>query len=255
MAKRNPVSAFRPGVIRGGSRLLSLALLSLPSACASPAFPGYQIQEPPEHFLYDASSTQDLMIFPDREVMAHSAWWRMDTDDRQASIAITRFRGAATADEVEEARGRYVRALADSGGGEVTPLQFLRIDGREAWGWEEHREADGQLSSVVSRTVVLYDTMAIGLEFYSDIPEWMDPLKQKATLATFGYGRTRILWGWLILFLALAGVGLGRLGRRLAKATKSTLAPTDYELPSIPKTEDGIGVVEIDGPPGVGPEE
>jgi len=255
MATRQPVSAFKPGGIRAGSRLRFLALFSLPAACASPPFPGYQIQEPPEHFLYDASSTQDLMIFPDREVMAHSAWWRMGTDDRQASIAITRFRGAATADDVEEARERYVRAVADSGGGEVTPLQFLRIDGREAWGWEEHRQSEGQLSSVVSRTVVLYDTMAIGLEFYSDMPEWMDPLKQKATLATFAYGRTRILWGWLILFLALAGVGLGRVGKRLAKATKSTLAPTDYELPSIPNPREGIGRAEIDGPPGERPEE
>jgi len=255
MATRNPVLAITPGAIRAGSRLRFLVLLSLPAACASPPFPGYQIQEPPEDFLYDASSTQDLMIFPDREVMAHSAWWRMGTDDQQASIAITRFRGAATPDDVEAARERYVQAVAISGGGEVTPLQFLRIDGREAWGWEEHRKSGGQLSSVVSRTVVLYDTMAIGLEFYSDIPEWMDPLKQKATLATFGYGQTRILWGWVILVLALAGVGLGRMGRRMAKATRSPLAPTDYELPSIPRPEDGIEAVEIDGPPGEGPEE
>ncbi|MGW8265554.1 MAG: hypothetical protein ACWGSQ_04250, partial [Longimicrobiales bacterium] len=129
MAEKNRIPAGRHGGNPPGATALLLVLLSVPAACASPAFLGYQIQDPPEGFLYDASSTQADMVFPDREVMSHGAWWRMGTDDQYASISITRFRGAATVEDVEGARDRYESQVAQSGGGEVTQLQFHRIDG------------------------------------------------------------------------------------------------------------------------------
>ena len=62
---------------------------------------------------------------------------------------------------------------------------------------------------MVYRTVVFYDTMSIALEFYSNIEEWMDPALQKEVLLSFGYGESRILWGWLLpiaaIFVLLAG--------------------------------------------------
>ncbi|MGW8265531.1 MAG: hypothetical protein ACWGSQ_04135, partial [Longimicrobiales bacterium] len=114
-----------------------------------------------------------------------------------------------------------------------------RIDGREAWGWEEHRRPDGELSAVVSRTIVFYDTMAIALEFYSDMPEWMDASRQEAALASFAYGRPRILWGWLfILFVLVAGL-VGGFIRRVSRTADQPLAKTGYELPSIPRGDPG----------------
>ena len=237
MAEKSSIPLRRQGLNRIGSAALALVLLSVPLACVTPPFRGYQIQDPPEGFLYDANSSQAAILFPEREVIAHGAWWRLTTDDRNASIAITRFRGVATVEEVERARDRYAAAVDRSGGGEVTQLQFLRIDGREAWGWEEHRLHNGEPSAVAYRTVVLYDTMAIALEFFSDIPEWMDAPRQEAVLATFALGETRILWGWVIAILVLAGGLFGGFIRHVTKNADKPLTITEYQLPSIPRDE------------------
>jgi hypothetical protein len=215
--------------------VLGFLLLSSPVACVAPPYRGYQIQDPPEGFLYDDDSSEAQVVFPDREMLSHGAWWRMSPDDQYASIFITRFRGAAGVEDVEAARSRYESAVAQSGGGEVTQLQFLRIDGREAWGWEEHRRNRGELVAVAYRTVVLYDTMAISLEFYSEMPALMDPALQKAALASFGYGKTRVLWGWLVPLVLVGGVLVVGFFRRLAGRAAGPLADTDYELPSIPR--------------------
>jgi hypothetical protein len=241
MPEKNPIPV-RPQAGRPMATswvVLAFLFLSSPVACVAPPFLGYQIQDPPEGFLYDDDSSEAQVVFPDREILSHGAWWRMSPDDHYASIFITRFRGAATVEDVQAARDRYESAVATSGGGEVTQLQFLRIDGREAWGWEEHRRNRGELAAVAYRTVVLYDTMAISLEFYSDMPALMDPALQKAALASFGYGRTRVLWGWLALLLLLGGVLVVGFFRHLARRAAGPLAATDYELPSIPGTRDG----------------
>lgn len=235
MAEMPPPPLGRQGRNRHGSAALALLLLSIPLACASPSFRGYQIQDPPEGFLFDASSTQATILFPDREVMSHGAWWRMSTDDRSSSISITRFRGAATVEDVEVARNRFAAALADTDGGEVTQLQFLRIDGREAWGWEEHGHLSGEIRTVAYRTVVLYDTMAIALEFVSDMPEWLDPARQKATLTSFALGETRILWGWITAILLLFGGVIAGFLRHVSKNADKPLTTTEYQLPSIIK--------------------
>lgn len=240
----------------------ALFLLLLPIACVAPSFRGYQIQQPPEGFLYDASSSEAQLVFPDREVLSQSSWWRMNVNDQQASIFVTRFRGATTVDEVEEARSRYESAVARSGGGEVTQLQFLRIDGREAWGWEERRRSQGEIVAVAYRTVVLYDTMAVSLEFYSDMPEFMDPSLQRATLTSFGYGETRILWGWIILLILACAALVVAFFRRVTGSTAGSMTTTDYDLPSIstgPEEEGGTGgsppgIPDEDrGPDGTGP--
>jgi hypothetical protein len=249
MAEKNRIPAGTQGRMMG-SAALALVLLSFPLACVSPPFRGYQIQDPPEGFLYDANSTQAAMVFPDREVVSQGAWWRMTTDDRYASISITRFRGAASIEDVEIARDLYEARVAQSGGGEVTQLQFRRIDGREAWGWEEHRRLNGEVNAVASRTVVLYDTMAVALEFYSDISEWMDPARQEAALASFAYGETRILWGWLITILLLAGGLVGGFLRHVSRTAGQPLTSTEYKLPSIPKEDAGKEGQIYPHPPG-----
>lgn len=249
MAEKKWIPTGQRGLKAPGAAGLLLAVLSIPVACASPAFMGYQIQDPPEGFLYDPSSTQADLVFPDREVMNHGAWWRMGDDDQYASISITRFRGAATVEDVEGARNWHEARVAQSGGGEVTQLQFRRIDGREAWGWEEKRRLEGELSAVASRTVVLYDTMAIALEFYSDMPEWMDPSRQEAVLASFAYGEPRILWGWFFVLLVLVAGLVGGFIRRVSRTADRPLADTGYKLPSIPSGEPGTAPA-ISPPPG-----
>jgi hypothetical protein len=241
MPEKNPIPAGPQGSRPCGFPPVApaLFLLFLPLACVSPPFRGYQIQDPPEGFLYDANSSEAQVIFPHREILNHGAWWRMNVNDQHASIFITRFRGSATVEDVEAARDSYAAMVARSGGGEVTQLQFLRIDGREAWGWEEHRGSRGEPSAVAYRTVVLYDTMAISLEFFSDMPELMDASLQKGALASFGYGKTRILWGWVITLLLLAGVLVVGFFRRVSRSANKPLVTTDYDLPSIPKVQEG----------------
>jgi hypothetical protein len=241
MPEKNPSPVMPQGGRPKATSWVVLGFLSLsfPVACVAPPFRGYQIQDPPEGFLYDDDSSEAQVVFPDREILSHGAWWRMSPDDQYASIFITRFRGAASVEDVEAARDRYESAVARSGGGEVTQLQFLRIDGREAWGWEEHRRNRGELAAVAYRTVVPYDTMAISLEFYSDMPAFMDPALQKEALASFGYGKTRVLWGWLVPLVLLGGWLLVGFFRRLARRAAGPLAATDYELPSIPRGQPG----------------
>jgi hypothetical protein len=81
--------------------------------------------------------------------------------------------------------------------------------------------------------------MAMSLEFYSDMPEFMDPTLQKEALASFGYGKTRVLWEWLVPLVLLGGGLLVGFFRRLARRAAGPLAATDYELPSIPRGQPG----------------
>ena len=214
---------------------LALPLLSFLQACAAPSFRGYQVQDPPEAFLFDADASPSVVVFPDREIMGQGGWWRMSSTNQEASLYITRFRGAATIEEVEAARDRYSTQVPEFGDREVISLQFLRIDGREAWGWEEHLRNEGELLATAYRTVILYDTMVVSLEFYSEIPEWMDPTRQKAALASFGFGKTRILWGWVLGAGLLLGGLLAVSLRHLIRRGRGPLAPTEYELASVRK--------------------
>jgi len=233
--------------------VLAVALLLFPMACVAPPFPGFRLQDPPDHFLYDANSGQAALIFPEREVMGQGAWWRMTPNDEHASIAITRFRGPVTLEDVEAARGRYAGRVAQMGGGRVSQLQFLRIDDREAWGWEEHHLLGEELSALAYRTVVLYDTMAVALEFYADMDEWMDPTLQKEVLLSYGFGQARILWGWVITLLLLGGVAVGGFLRSVTKSAGKTLANTEYDLPSIPKDDPTEGGADPEATGGADP--
>ncbi len=230
---------------RGVIAVVGLALL-LSGGCSAPPFTGFQLQDPPDGFLYDPDFEQEGVIFPDREVVVHGAWWKMNPTDEHATIAITHFRGQGTIEEVEAARETFAERIAIEDGGEATQLQFLRIDGREAWGWEEHYPARGELSALAYRTVVLYDTAMVALEFHSDMEEWMDPAAQKAVLLSFGLGEVRVLWGWVIALLVLGAVAVGGFLRRVTKSADRPLVSTDYELLTIaheeengPKKEEG----------------
>lgn len=222
---------------------LFLSALSLPLGCATPPFLGFQLQDPPEGFLFDPDAAQSVTVFPDREILSQGAWWRITDTERQASIYLTRFRGPATLEDVERARDRYAASLSGSAG-EASQLQFLRIDGQEAWGWEERIEAEGAPPASAFRAVVLYDTMAVSIEFHSDIPEWMDPAAQREVISSFGFGEARILWGWIVAVLVLLTVLAGAFLRNVSRKGDRPYGPSDYELASIRPDRQDNTIVE-----------
>ena len=54
--------------------VIAVTVASLPG-CSAPAIEGYQIQAPPNGFIFDANSRQGRKIFPEREVLSEGAWW------------------------------------------------------------------------------------------------------------------------------------------------------------------------------------
>lgn len=242
----------------GPRRLIAVAgvVLLLSGGCSAPPYTGFQLQDPPDGFLYDPDFQQEEVLFPDREVVVHGAWWKMNPTDEHATIAVTHFRGPGTIEEVEAAREASSERIASEEGGNATQLQFLRIDGREAWGWEEHYPSGEGLSALAYRTVVLYDTAMVALEFHSDMEEWMDPAAQKTVLLSFGLGQIQVLWGWVIALLILGAVAIGGFLHRVSKTADRPLVSTDYELLTIAPDEEGapIGEEEVqeEGSPDAG---
>jgi len=185
----------------------ALVSLGTVTACTNPTFEGPQIQDPPERFFFDANSTQARNVFPDRDLVRQGAWWsNISDDDENSTIFITTYRGDATADDVVAARkaqaDRYSSYLRY---GEV---EFLRIDGRNAWGWLETQGREGNVSSLEFKAVIPYDTITYVVEFHSSEPRFMEPDTLRAVVGTFAIGRRE--WNLpLILLIVVVGGVLG----------------------------------------------
>lgn len=123
----------------------------------------------------------------------------------------------------------------------IGALEALRVDERPAWGWLETRLAEaGTPRSLEFTALVSYDTVHFVLAFSTDFPERMDPDEMRAVVASFGEGRTVLLWRTIVAAFVLLTGTLGYLHGR------SRRRPPEYRLPEYPGSE-------LDGAPDPSP--
>lgn len=71
----------------GPQRLIVLALLLGPAACDIPGFDGPQVQGPPPVFYMQPEAYQQRRLFPDQELVFHTAWgWEERLETRALGI-------------------------------------------------------------------------------------------------------------------------------------------------------------------------
>ena len=214
---------------RGVLRLLGIIVLS---ACTVPNLEGPQIQEPPQGFLLVPDSYQQRRLFPEHELVFHAAW--VESVDDFSTIYIDGHPGALGLDDAVAAR-EAARAAAtdpDVTFGEVEPL---RVDGREAWGWEERVETPTRgLVWVAYRAIVPYDTVTYAIEFYSGEPaiKRAAPDTLKAVISTFGIGETTYN---LPLIAVLGGLALFVVSIVRSKAQARAARLRAIHLVKLPK--------------------
>lgn len=218
--------------------LTAMALAAL-SACHVPNFEGPQIQEPPQGFLLVEDSYQQRRLFPQREIGFHAAW--VESLDDFSTIYIDGYPGVLGIEDAMAARDSVRRHALDPDVrfGEVEPL---RVDGRDAWGWEERVETPSRgLVWVAYRAIIPYDTVTYTVEFYSGEPaiKRSAPDTLKAVIATFGIGETTYN---LPLIAVLAGLALFVVSFVRSKAKARTARLQAIHLVKLPKKKPAEGV-------------
>lgn len=152
----------------GPQRLIVLALLLGPAACDMPRFQGPQIQGPPPVFYMQPEAYQQRRLFPDRELVFHTAWVET-SDGRFSGIYVNGHDGAFTEEDVYAARDASQAAAEPS----VTfgNVQVMTVDDRRAWGWEERLETRTRgIDWVAYRMVIPYDSVTYAVEFFAGDP-------------------------------------------------------------------------------------
>ena len=144
-------------------------------------------------------------MFLDRDHLRQSAWWSgVGDDDENSTIFLTTYAGASTQDEIRAARDLHEDRF---GYAAYSGLEFLRVDGRDAWGWTETQTRDdGRVARIEYTAVVPFDSVTYVVEFSSSEPRFLHAASLRAVVATFAVGRRRWNVPLLLLVLVLGGV-------------------------------------------------
>lgn len=218
------------------------------AGCSAPAVEGYQLQAPPEGFLYTVEQGTPGSLIPGRRAAGGGLWvGDIKLGEPRTLVSVSRYRGAVAEAEVASAREARAEALKGSPHNRLGPLRTLPLaDGHTAGAWTEIRHDEyGRFRSLQVTAVVSYDTVAFALELDTSVPERMREPHLDSILASFGRGETafnRVAVGIAVLVAGLLVAALaGRSRRRL---------PTDYRFARVPKPK-GSGDGElVDRPPG-----
>ena len=209
-------------LLGAGALAVCLAL----AGCSAPAVEGYQVQAPPEGFLYVVSQSPSRGVLLERSAVSQGVWFGdIKMDEPRSYLEVTRYRGTAREAEAAEARDARVAQV-----GPYTVIGPLRTralpDSGTAWSWTEERlDGSGRLRSLQVSEVQSFDTVSFSLVFDTDVPERMTAAHLDAVLATFALGRTIIHWR------AIWGVvGLMAVVATLLAFRSRNLAPTAYRL-------------------------
>jgi hypothetical protein len=210
-----------------------LALLAL-AGCPAPAVEGYQLQAPPEGFLYAADQGgPPASSVPGLEAVGGGLWvGDITLDEPRTTVSVTRFRGPAGSEETASAREARATALNGSPHNRLGPLRTLAFaDGHTASAWTEFRHDEyGRYRSLQVTALVSYDTVAFALEIDTSVPERMREPHLDSILATFGEGRTALNWVPLAAVGVTVGVLVALVGRRSTRRES-----TDYRMARVPK--------------------
>ena len=214
----------RPG--RAAACVLAAAL-ALPG-CSAPAVEGYQIQAPPEGFLYVVSQEASAGALTHGRVESQGVWYGdIKMDEPLSTLVITRYRGGAAGAEAGGAREARAGLLHDPRYNRLGPLRRLAMDdGTLASAWTEERHDEyGRFRSLQVTAVASYDSVSFSLELDTSAPERMTEAHLDATLASFALGRTLMHWNAILGAAAALGLALAFLALRARRRQ-----PTDYRL-------------------------
>jgi hypothetical protein len=249
MAKKRWVfgNAQPLAVVSGAAALLALLAVT---GCSAPAVEGYQIQAPPEGFLYVVNQTPGAGILAPRQVVSQGMWvGDFKMDEPRSILYVTRYRGVAT--ESEAAAVRDARVARVGPYNTIRPLrtQALPDGSGTAWSWTEERyDEQRRLRSLQVSRVLSLDTVSFSLVFDTDVPERMTEAHLEAVLATFALGRTvvhwRAIWGAAGLLAMLAGF----LGLRARRGTHTAYRLWDREETPKSRPSESPGTSDPRGP-------
>jgi len=219
---------------RGATWVFLTTALALPG-CSAPAVEGYQIQAPPEGFLYVASQEASAGALTHRRVESQGVWYGDITmGEPLSTLVITRYHGGAAASEVAGAREARAGLLHDPRYNRLGPLRRLAMaDGAVASAWTEERHDEyGRFRSMQVTAVASYDTVSFSLELDTSLPERMTEAHLDSILASFALGRTVMHWNAIVAAAAALGLASAFLALRARRRQ-----PTDYRLarPEKPK--------------------
>lgn len=204
---------------------------------------GYQLQSPPEGFLYVVSQEPGQGPLPGWERLGQGVWMGdFRSDEPRSWFEFTRYRGSAVEDDARAAREARAGILRGSPYNSLGPLRTVPLaEGGMAWAWtEERRDDQGRLRSLQVTAILSFDTVAFGLELDTNVAERMAEEHLDAVVATFAPGRTRVHWQG-VLGAGLAALALGlflarRMGRRGHTAYRLATPPR-APLPSPPSSD------------------
>jgi hypothetical protein len=223
-----------------------LALLTL-SGCSVPAVEGYQLQAPPEGFLYAADQGFSGSGIPGRSPAGGGMWFGdIKLDEPRTTVVLTRYRGGLADGDAAAARDARAQVLRGSPYNRLGPLRTLSLaDGHTATAWTEERHDEyGRFRSLQVTAVVSYDTVSFALELDTSVPERMREPHLDSILATFGLGVTAVNWVLVVAAAAVAGALLALLFRGGGRAHA-----TDYRMAKLPKPKGPDDKPLVDRPP------
>jgi hypothetical protein len=237
--KLPPTTNAQPlrAILRGGAGVVVLVL----AGCSAPAVEGYQVQDPPEGFLYAANQTPGGGVLAPREVVSQGTWFGDIKDEPHSTLEVTRYRGGATQAEAAAARDARVARVGASQYNLIGPLRTRALpDSGTAWSWTEERHDEyGRFNSMQVSEVLSFDTVSFSLVFDTSVPERMTEAHLDGVLATFALGRTiihwRLIWGSAGVLAILVALLLRRSRRLAPKAYRLWEAE---EKPKSPRPPD-----------------
>ena len=228
--------------------------LVLAAGCSGPAVPGYQIQDIPDGFLFDANSDKAVSVLSQREMLSQGAWWGdIEAFEPESDIFLTRYAGNATFEEAQAARDLQATRYGNPASIDYGPVVDVFIDGRPAFAWMETRlDENGAVRSMDYKAVIPYDTTTWVVEFSTSERSRLVRDSLIRVVHSFGEGETEVDWG-LIRIIGIILVGLVLV---VIFASRRKEPVTDYGLwePGTEPEEGGKpGPRSQRPPPGQGP--
>jgi hypothetical protein len=194
---------------------------------------GYQLQAPPDGFLYSAQEVPSGTLIPGRQADGGGFWFGdIHSDEPRTMVALRRYRGRLGDGDATAAREARARVLRGSPYNRLGPLRTLTLaDGHSASAWTEERHDEyGRFRSLQVTAVVSYDTVGFALELDTSVPERMREPHLDSILATFALGVTAVNWVLVAVAGGVAAILLLLLFRRAGRRQ-----PTDYRMARVPK--------------------
>ncbi|MCU0291253.1 MAG: hypothetical protein MUF10_04590 [Thermoanaerobaculaceae bacterium] len=186
-------------------RWLAALLLAVTTAGCAPINEGPILRKPPTGLAYTSTVQSARAPLPHRARLRQVAYLKPGGTDWTTSVIITEYSGAATRDEIQEARDEYARRYTSQGYGEV---ESLSIGGRDAWGWFETQRDGERVTSLGYTGVVPWGDRTFSIEVGSRDPRLHDGAFLRGVAMSFTVATQTTYDAWILMAsgLILAGI-------------------------------------------------